>query len=371
MSNTDTHDSTDIEQYETTSKSRSEILKQELQREKYESLRTALRILVATAAAVSAAALTYLVFDVGISQTNLGIIGISTVLTAAFYAGWLSWEMVDLTDDQYNAAQIEVKGPIKRETPKAMGNTERTAADDVMEQIYEADADDNVEALVVALNTPGGEIVPSDDIKIAVENFDGPTVAYATDKCASGGYLIASACDEIVARKGSMVGSIGVRGSQHNMSGLSEKLGVEYERFTAGEYKDAGAPTKEMDEDEREYIQNLIDTHYEQFVEEVAEGRDLSEEAVRATEAKVFLGPDAKEKGLVDEIGTEEKVDEIIKQKLDTTAVEVEDFTPPTSAFERLTSGAQSASYSLGAGIADRLTSQEQSSSIEIEYRRR
>jgi len=83
-------------------------------------------------------------------------------------------------------------------------------------------------------------VVPSDDIRLAAERFDGPTVAYATDVCASGGYWIASGCDELWAREGSIVGSIGVIGSRVNASALAEKVGLSYERFAAGDYKDAG-----------------------------------------------------------------------------------------------------------------------------------
>jgi len=107
-------------------------------------------------------------------------------------------------------------------------------ADEIVDQIERADEDSGVRALLLKLNTPGGEIVPSEDIRIAAERFDGPTIAYATDVCASGGYDIAAGCDELWAREGSIVGSIGVIGSRVNAADLADRLGLSYERLAAG-----------------------------------------------------------------------------------------------------------------------------------------
>jgi len=146
----------------------------------------------------------------------------------------------------YNVAEVAVEGPITRDGGGGPLPTQpmSTPADDIVDQIERADEDDNVQALLVRLNTPGGEVVPSDDIRIAAEEFDGPTVAYAQDTCASGGYWIACGCDELWARDMSIVGSIGVIGSRVNASELADKVGVSYEQLTAGEYKDAGTPLK-------------------------------------------------------------------------------------------------------------------------------
>jgi protease-4 len=205
------------------------------------------------------------------------------------------------------------------------------------------------------LNTPGGAVVPSDDIRRAAERFDGPTVAYATDTCASGGYWIASGCDELWAREGSIVGSIGVRGSRMTASELLNKAGLEYEQFTAGEYKEAGTPFTEIDEDEREYLQGLIDDYYDQFVETVAEGRSMDADAIRETEAKVFLGEQAHEMGLVDELGTHEDVEERLEHLID-EEVETTELEPTLSVAERLRGGAERVAFAVGAGVASRFT---------------
>ena len=256
----------------------------------------------------------------------------------------------------YNVGEVAVEGPITRDGdgpgPLPTG-TPSPGADDITEQIDAADEDPAVDALLVKLNTPGGAIVPSEDIRNAAADFDGPTVAYATDVCASGGYWIASGCDEIWAREPSLVGSIGVIGSRPNLADLADRLGVSYEQFTAGEYKDAGTPLKEIEEDEREYLQGLIDESYDHFVERVAEGRGLDEAEIRDTEARVYHGTEAHELGLVDELGTREDVTDRLEDELGED-VSVREFEPQRGPLARVGMGARSVAYAFGAGIASR-----------------
>jgi len=251
----------------------------------------------------------------------------------------------------YNVAEVAVEGPITRDGGGSLSSPPVGAvADDIVEQIERADADDAVDALLVKLNTPGGEIVPSEDIRLAAERFNGPTVGYATDVCASGGYDIAAGCDELWAREGSIVGSIGVIGSRVNAKDLADRLGISYEQFTAGEYKDAGVPLKELGDDEREYLQGIVDEYYDQFVDTVANGRSMDAETLRETEARIYLGSDAHELGLVDELGTRRAVEESLEAELG-EAVTVEEFEPSRGLAGKLRSGSQAVAYGLGAGL--------------------
>ena len=258
--------------------------------------------------------------------------------------------------EEYNAAKVTVSGPITRDAgrPSPLSGPGGATADDVVEQIEAADEDEDVQALVVELNTPGGEVLPSDDIRRAAADFDGPTLAYATDTCASGGYWIAS-----------LVGSIGVVGSRPNAAGLADKLGVSYEQFTAGEYKDAGVPLREIEEDEREYLQGIIDGYYEQFVETVSEGRDMDPEAIRETEARVYLGSDAAEIGLVDELGTEDDVEDRLGDLIDAEP-EVREFTPDRGLAERLGIGAERVAFAAGNGVASVFASEGGDVDVEL-----
>jgi protease-4 len=314
---------------------------------------TALRVAVVAVATLVAAAVGWLLFYVlpGSLADLAGLLLAVAVAVAGLRAG--SRLAGGLFPD-YNAAEVAVEGPITRDGGRPgplPGRVTGPSADDVVEQVESADEDDAVDALVVRLNTPGGQIVPSDDIRRAVADFDGPTLAYATDVCASGGYWIASGCDELWARDASLVGSIGVIGSRPNAADLADRLGVSYERFAAGEFKDAGNPLKEVTEEDRAYLQGIVDDFYADFVDRVAEGRDMDPEAVRDTEARVYLGREAAEAGLVDALGSRE---DVIERAEDLLGVEVSvaEFEPQAGVVERLRGEARGVAYALGAGVA-------------------
>ena len=318
-------------------------------------VRTAARAAVALLVAGVILAAGWVVF-VEYPQTLTELFGVVIVALLGVLALRIASGVAGSVLPGYNVAEVAVEGQISRDGGGGLASAPVGAsADDIVEQIERADADRGADALLVKLNTPGGEIVPSQDIRLAAERFDGPTIAYATDLCASGGYEIASGCDELWAREGSIVGSIGVIGSRVNAAELADRLGVEYEQLTAGEYKDAGTPLKELEDDEREYLQGLIDDYYDQFVAGVAEGRDLDAETVRDTEARVYLGENALDMGLVDDLGTREAVLDRLETELGTEA-SVEEFQPQRGIARRLQGGAQRVAYALGAGVAGTLT---------------
>ena len=282
------------------------------------------------------------------------LLGVLLVLASVPLAARVAGRIAGSLFPGYNVAEVAVEGPITRDggggfPPSTPGTP---GADKIVDLIENADDDDNAEALLLRLNTPGGAVVPSDDIRLAAKRFDGPTIAYATDVCASGGYWIASGCDELWAREGSIVGSIGVRGSRFTATGLLDKLGVDYEQFTAGEFKEAGVPFADMDDEERAYIQGLIDDHYDTFVETVAEAREMDPEFVRSTEAKVYLGEQALELGLVDDIGTREDAEDRVEELLG-TEIAVREFEPPQGIAARISGGATAMAYAFGRGLAD------------------
>lgn len=262
--------------------------------------------------------------------------------------------LADKAYPDYDVAEVAVEGPITRDgAPGPVpGGGVGTPADDIVDRVRAADDDGGADALLVKLNTPGGEILPSEEIRRAVAEFDGPTVAYATDVCASGGYWIATGCDELWANDVSVVGSIGVIGSSVNVAELADRLGVSYERFAAGKYKDAGTALKDISEDERDYLQGIVDDYYEDFVERVAAGRGMDPETVRDTEARVYLGEDAFELGLVDRLGTRDDVEDRVATLLDVEEVNVREFTPRRGVTSRLRGGAAHAAYAFGAGVA-------------------
>jgi protease-4 len=309
------------------------------------------RLVVVVAAAVVAVAVGVAVF-VRYPESLAELLGVVLVVALVPLAARIGGNVADSVFPTYNAAEVSVEGPIARNGGGAVpSGPTGPGADEIVEQIDRADEDDTVDALLVELNTPGGQVVPSDDIRRAAAEFDGLTLAYATDVCASGGYWIASGCDELWAREGSVVGSIGVRSPRFTATDLLDRLGVDYQGLTAGEYKEAGSPFTEMDEDDRDYLQGIVDAHYENFVETVAEGRNMNEEFVRQTEAKVYLGEDAADLGLVDHLGTRDEVVERAEDVLDQDLA-VREFQPSHGLSERLRGGAASVAYAFGAGLA-------------------
>ncbi|WP_336345766.1 signal peptide peptidase SppA [Halalkalicoccus ordinarius] len=309
------------------------------------------RGVIAIVGVLVAAAAAYVLF-IAVPTTGVELVGVLLVIATAMAGLRMAGGIADRVFPTYNIAEVAIEGPISRDGgrrfPSGPGTT---PTDDVVEQIESANEDSNVGGLLVKLNTPGGEVVPSDDIRRAVVEFDGPALAYTTDVCGSGGYWIASGCDELFAREASLVGSIGVIGSRVNAAELADRVGLEYERFAAGAYKDAGVPLREMEDDERVYLQGLIDDFYGQFVERVAEGRELSEEEVRATEARVYLGEEALELGLVDAIGTREDAEQRLAELLEIEPA-VREFEPDRGMLDRVGGASRAVAYAFGAGVA-------------------
>jgi protease IV len=166
--------------------------------------------------------------------------------------------------------------------------------------------DKDVKAVVLDMDTPGGEVLASDLIYRKVKELDAkkPVVVWMGNQAASGGYYIASGASEIVAHPSTITGSIGVIAQFMDMSGLYEKLGVKTKTFKSAEFKDNAALWEENNTELNEIYQVLIDETYDRFVDIVAEGRDMDKADVLAlADGRVYSGLQAEKKGLVDSLG--------------------------------------------------------------------
>ncbi len=171
----------------------------------------------------------------------------------------------------------------------------------------QAEEDDAVKAIVLRVDSPGGTVAASEEIAAYVKACSKPVVVSVGDVNASGAYMVSSQADEIWAMPGSAVGSIGVIAEIPNVSGLLDKLGVEFQVITAGKYKDAGSPYRPLTKEEQALIQGEVDDAYDQFIEIVADGRDMPRSEVESLATGwAWNGDRAKELGLVDKIGTYE-----------------------------------------------------------------
>jgi protease IV len=166
----------------------------------------------------------------------------------------------------------------------------------------------SVKAIVIRIDSPGGGVVPSQEIYDAVKRVrsknNKAVIASMGSVAASGGYYIAAATDRIVANPGTLTGSIGVIMETANVEGLLQKIGVEGVVIKSGKYKDVGSPLRKMSADERSLLQAVMDDVHKQFIEAVAEGRSLEPRAAQAlADGRIFTGRQAKEAKLVDELG--------------------------------------------------------------------
>jgi protease-4 len=180
---------------------------------------------------------------------------------------------------------------------------------DTVDKLDEYARDESIKAVVLRLETPGGAIVPSQEIyeKVLKVKAEKSVVASMGTVAASGGYYIACAADRIVANPGTITGSIGVIAQFSQVEELLKKIGLKSTIIKSGKYKDVGSPVREMTEDEKRIIQALIDDIYEQFVEVVVKNRNIpKEKIINMAGAKAFTGRQALEFGLVDELGTME-----------------------------------------------------------------
>ena len=169
--------------------------------------------------------------------------------------------------------------------------------------------DDSIKAIVIEINSPGGVVGPSQEIyqeiRRAREEFKKPVVAVSTGVMASGAYYAAVAADKIVVAPGTMMGSIGVIMEFTNLEKLYDWAKVSRFSISTGRFKDSGAEYRQMRDDEKALFQDLVNDVYGQFVDAVAEGRDLKADFVKQyADGRVFTGKQGIALGFADEVGT-------------------------------------------------------------------
>lgn len=251
-----------------------------------------------------------------------------------------------------HTALIEVQGIIATDT--------EASADQIVSGLRKAFKDDKTKGVILRINSPGGSPVQAgyinDEIGRLRQKYpEIPIYAVATDICASGGYYIAAAADEIYADKASVVGSIGVLMDGFGFVEAINKLGIERRLLTAGEHKGFLDPFSPMKEEDVDHIKKLLDDIHVQFVEQVKDGRKKSLtdkgklELLENSElfsGLVWTGEQALELGLIDGLGSSSYVArEIIK------AEKIKDFTPKPNYLDRF-------AERLGATLASTLTQQ-------------
>ncbi len=190
-------------------------------------------------------------------------------------------------------ALVRVEGPIME-------------AKSIIDEIDGYVKDNSVKALVLRVNSPGGGVVPSqeiyDEVKRAVSQRK--VVVSMGSLAASGGYYISAPANKIVANPGTITGSIGVIMEVPNVKVLLDKIGVKTEVIKSGKHKDIASPLRGIGKEEREILQSVMDDVHAQFIAAVSEGRKMPIDKVREiADGRVFSGRQAVKAGLVDELG--------------------------------------------------------------------
>jgi protease-4 len=181
-----------------------------------------------------------------------------------------------------------------------------TTSEKIIEQIDNFKEDGSVKAIVLRVNSPGGGVSPSQEIYDAVKAAAAvkPVVVSMGSVAASGGYYIAVPAQRILANPGTITGSIGVIMQFTNVEELLGKVGLKNQVVKSGLHKDIGSPVRPMSSADREILQSLIDDVYAQFVQAVAESRQMDPGKVRQlADGRIFTGRQALEAGLVDQLG--------------------------------------------------------------------
>ncbi len=202
-------------------------------------------------------------------------------------------------------AVIVAEGPIVPGTDD--GSQRVIAAETYVEEIKRARKDDDVKAIVLRVNSPGGEVRSSDMIwrEIELAKQVKPVVASMSDYAASGGYYIAMGCDTIVAQPHTVTGSIGIFGIIMDMSSfLGDKLGITFDEVRTGEFGDTYTVTRPLNAAEKRYVQKMLDEFYETFTRKAADGREVSiDEIQMVASGRVWTGAQALDRKLVDVLG--------------------------------------------------------------------
>jgi protease-4 len=205
-------------------------------------------------------------------------------------AGWLEDIGVGVGD---KIVVLDVEGVIEKSRP-------------IIEKLNKYKENESIKAVVIRIDSPGGGVGPSQEIyeEIIKLRETKKVVVSMGSVAASGGYYIACAAHKIFANPGTITGSIGVIIEFANFEELLNKIGLKNIVIKSGEYKDILSPTRQLTENERKLLQDVIDNIQSQFVDAVALGRELPREKVQEiADGRLFSGEQAKQAGLVDELG--------------------------------------------------------------------
>ncbi|HLG23301.1 MAG TPA: signal peptide peptidase SppA [Candidatus Nanoarchaeia archaeon] len=288
------------------------------------------------------------------------ILGFFAVIIISIVSG------TDVDSISGNVAVIPIEGAITGSSDSDSIFSSEASSLDIVKQIEKADKNPNIKAIVLRINSPGGSAVASEEIANAVKAVNKTTVAWIREVGASGAYWIASSSDHIIASRVSITGSIGVISSYLEFDGLLNDYNVTYRRLVSGKYKDIGSPFKEMTQEEEQIFQKNLEEIRDVFVSEVALNRHMNKKDVeKAANGLFYIGQEAKNLGLIDELGSKEEVVSYIEQKENIKAEFVE-YKKEKGLLSLLSEVMSKQSFNVGKGIGSSLFDNRESSAFSI-----
>lgn len=239
-------------------------------------------------------------------------------------------------------AVIYANGPIMPEinSSSPFDNQQYITKKFMEDQLERIRDDEDVKALVLRINSPGGSGSTSDVIWRMLQETkkEIPVIVSMGSVAASGGYYIGMAGDTIVAEPTTITGSIGVFATKFNARKLfNDKLGITFDEVKTHEHADWLLPTRELSSSEKKAFQQYIDEFYQTFIGKVADARNMSvEEIDERAQGRVWIGADAQENGLVDELGGLDKALQIAADQADTEDYNIKRYPEPKTFYEVL-----------------------------------
>ncbi|HRS68295.1 MAG TPA: signal peptide peptidase SppA, partial [Paludibacteraceae bacterium] len=219
------------------------------------------------------------------------------------------------TNDKYSSDKVAVVYAIGAIDG---GNEEDMKSDKIAETLLVLADDDDVKAVVLRVNSPGGSAYGSEQIWHAATlvKAQKPLIVSMGDYAASGGYYISCVADTIVAQPSTITGSIGIFGLLPNFKGLTEKIGLDFDGVKTNNFADFGMVARPVTTAEKVLFQNYVNRGYELFVKRCADGRGMAIDSIKAVaEGRVWTGVDAHKLGLVDVLGGLDTAVELAVQK--------------------------------------------------------
>lgn len=238
--------------------------------------------------------------------------------------------------------RVPIVGVISAEPEQSVFGWQRASLLERTEKLIDhAVETESIAGLLVDIDSPGGAVDPSDVIYQRLRRYSAetgkPVIARMNGLAASGGYYVAMGASRILAHPTCLTGSIGVIIQSWNAAGLFDKLGVELVTLTSGPNKDLLNPGKPMSKEHQAIIQGIVDDAYGSFVGAVAAGRHLDSTRVRAlADGRIYTARQAKALGLIDAVGYEEELLDLLREAANAETVRVVEHRPVSHLWDRL-----------------------------------